>query len=118
MGVEPDVVPGGAGHPPVPRGAASGPAIADTGPGNRPYARCSNRTTIDLDVGVPDVVAVESSGTSALASGKYAAAQPMAVGYDTIRNASARRSVTPVGSSGHSLTRSTPSPSANPSDAR
>ncbi|ROP37927.1 hypothetical protein EDD40_3257 [Saccharothrix texasensis] len=40
----------------------------------------SSRTTIDFDVGVPDTVAVESSGTNEFASGKYAAAQPFAVG--------------------------------------
>ncbi len=35
--------------------------------------------TIDLDVGVLLTSAVESSGTSTLASGKYAAAQPRGV---------------------------------------
>jgi hypothetical protein len=34
----------------------------------------------DFDVGVFDPSAVESSGTSALASGKYAAAHRLAVG--------------------------------------
>jgi hypothetical protein len=34
----------------------------------------------DLEVGVFDPAAVESSGTSTLASGKYEAAQPRAVG--------------------------------------
>src|SRR4051812_20967645 len=49
------------------------------------------RTTIDFDVGVLLVSAVESRGTSTLASGKYAAAHPRAVGYATRRNPSARR---------------------------
>jgi len=40
----------------------------------------SRRTITDLDTGVLLPSAVESSGTSPFASGKYAAAQPLAVG--------------------------------------
>lgn len=46
----------------------------------RRYPNFSNRTTIDFDVGVPDFSAVESNGTNGFASGKYAAAHPLAVG--------------------------------------
>jgi hypothetical protein len=40
----------------------------------------STRTTTDLETGVLDSSATESSGTSTLASGKYVAAQPGVVG--------------------------------------
>ena len=42
-------------------------------------ARCSRRTTMLFETGVLDTLATESSGTSTLVSGKYAAAQPRAV---------------------------------------
>ena len=74
----------------------------------------SSRITIDFDVGVFDVVAVLSSGTSTFVSGKYAAAHPRATGKPTVRKPGARRSP-PLPSS---PTRSTIAPSPTPSSAR
>ena len=87
---------------------ASDPAVVDA----PPVAR-SSRITTDFEVGQLLPRAVESSGTSGLTSGKYAAAQPRGVSYSTIRNDGADRSVP----SSHSLTRSTWSPSSKPSAA-
>ena len=45
-----------------------------------PAPAASSRTMIDFDVGVFEVVAVLSRGTSTFVSGKYAAAHPRATG--------------------------------------
>ena len=74
----------------------------------------STRTTTAFETGVLLISEALASGMSTFASGKYAAAHPLAVGYDTTRKSRNSRS----GSSRHSLKISTFWPSTNPSSTR
>jgi hypothetical protein len=71
------------------RARGAGPGALGEGRGRAPgcapkhgsvYTERSSRMMICLEVGVCEPWAVESSGTSTFASGKYVAAQPRAVG--------------------------------------